>query len=107
MMRYILNDLIAFFENTERKQSSVDTTSPVEMLFEFYMHKGLPEAASLAVYRREVTKQMAHLPFSEQDAISCAVNALCAEQEKCALMEGIRLGARLILDLQSSKADTL
>ena len=100
MQKYIdqLNDFLVSLQTGERV---FDTISPLEMLFEFYIHESPPEAESLRGCRRALSAQTAHLSFTEQDGISCAVNALCAEQEKQALMEGIRLGARLVLELQN------
>lgn len=100
MQKYI-DRLKAFLVSLQTGEREFDAISPVEMLWEFYIHESPPEAEPLRACHAYFLEQIAHLSFPERNEISCAVNALCAEQEKQALMEGIRLGARLALELQS------
>lgn len=43
-----------------------------------------------------------NLDFAEQDAISCAINALCSAYDYTAFTEGFQLGAGSILQLLES-----
>lgn len=101
-MNHFIHQLQAFLESDEASRCAYDEISPAEMLFEFYSQARPPETPQLHGHRERVVQLTSHLSYREQDDILCAVNALCAEQEKYAMIEGIRLGAGAILALSDT-----
>lgn len=94
-----MQDIKKFFNTYNKQRSRYDAISPLQVLFEFYSHRSPPESQELLNLRAHVEELTSHLPYAEQDAFLCAVNELCAEQERYAVMEGICLGARTLLAL--------
>lgn len=94
-----------FFITYNKQRSFYDTISPLQALFEFYSLHSPPETPALQALRDRVEALTKHLPYAEQDALLRAVNELCAEQERYAVMEGICLGARTLLALTDTAED--
>ena len=94
-----MQDIKEFFISYNKQRSFYDTASPLQVLFEFYSHRSPPETQELQDLRAHVEALTEHLPYAERDAFLRAVNELCAEQERYAVMEGICLGARTLLAL--------
>ena len=94
-----MQDIKEFFITYNKQRSHYDAISPLQVLLEFYFHRSPPETQEVLALRARVEELTAHLPYTEQDAFLCAVNELCAEQERYAVMEGICLGARTLLAL--------
>ena len=100
-MKPNIDQLQDFLTAYNKERRGWDNISPVEMLYSFYIHHSPPEPDTLRSCHKAINHLVEHLSFKEQDGILCAVNALCAEQERCALLDGIHLGAQLMLELTS------
>lgn len=68
----------------------------LELLIFYYFDELSAESEETKKCRQKLNRMLKHLPFKENDRIQCAVNELCAEQERYAFLEGIRLGARML-----------
>ncbi len=76
--------------------------SLLDVLYAEYMNTDPVDQARLDSYYRQVEQYIQELPFHHRDQINCIMNALCAEQDRIAFLDGVRTGARLILELQES-----
>lgn len=53
----------------------------------------------IRAWNRALNQAMEGLPFEQEDAVSCACCALCAQYEYAAFTDGFQKGAALILGL--------
>ena len=73
--------------------------SLLDVLYAEYMNTDPVDQARLDSYYRQVEQYIQELPFHHRDQINCIMNALCAEQDRVAFRDGVRTGARLMLEL--------
>ena len=73
--------------------------SLLDVLYAEYMNTDPVDQARLDSYYRQVEQYIQELPFHHRDQINCIMNALCAEQDRVAFQDGVRTGARLMLEL--------
>lgn len=73
--------------------------SLLEVLYEQYMDTEPEDHDKIKAGFREIEDCVSALPFAQQDQICCTAAALCAEYERVAFRDGVRIGARMIFEL--------
>ena len=73
--------------------------SLLEVLYEQYMDTTPEGHDKVKAGFREMEDCVSALPFAQQDQICCTAAALCAECERVAFLDGVRIGARMIFEL--------
>ena len=86
-------------QKIKRQLCKEDDISVLDILYEEYMNTDPVDQARIGRCYRQMESYIRELPFESRDQISCSMIALCAEQERIAFLDGVRTGARLVLEL--------
>lgn len=79
------------------EMSGIETL--METLYQFYIEGGNRDNEKIKVCFQEIRQYTQILPFEEWDAVCTAVISLVAEQERVAFLDGLQVGAKLLLEL--------
>lgn len=71
----------------------------LDILYAEYMNTDPVDQARIDRHYQQVEQYIQDLPFENRNHINCIMNALCVEQDRIAFLDGVRTGARLILEL--------
>ena len=75
--------------------------SVTELLYQFYSSMEVDASGPVREAYRILEDCTRVLPFKEADKICSAANRMCVEYEQAAFVEGMLVGAKVILDLMA------
>ena len=78
-----------------------DISSLLEMLYYHYTEHNSAENQQIRNLFGRLEQCMNHLDLPERDGVEMIVSELCCAYEQAAFLEGMRVGARLIMELES------
>lgn len=81
----------------DAQQTNLDEV--LAALYAGYMNTNPIDQAQIDHHFQSVEKCTQTLRFHQRDQIFCAMTSLCAEQDRISFYDGVRTGARLILEL--------
>ena len=73
--------------------------SLMDTLYQFYMESGNQDDEKIKACFREIRYYTRNLSFEEGDAVCTSIITLLAEQERVAFLDGLQVGAQLLLEL--------
>ena len=76
-----------------------DAHSILEMLFTYYHECNNTDTCAVKTAFEDLYQQMHGMPLREMDRIVDAVCTLCREHEKAGFAEGVKVGIRLIQEI--------
>lgn len=76
-----------------------DAQSTLEMLFNYYHECNNTDTDAVKVAFENLYQLMHGMPLREMDRIVDAVCALCMEHERAGFVEGVKVGIRLIQEI--------
>ena len=71
----------------------------MEALYWAYVDSRGVDGAEICQCYQKLEQLLQELPWKKQNEIQCAVNELCATVERTAFLDGLRSGAKLMLEL--------
>ena len=75
------------------------TNEQLDVLYRHYMENRGADGEEVNRYYKKLYQLLEEFPRQKQNSIECAVNELCATVERTAFLDGIRTGAKLLLEL--------
>lgn len=74
----------------------------LEELYSSYVNTTPEDQDRIKAAFQELHAYIQGFSFTDQDQMLCIITALCAEHDRVVFLDGIRIGARLILELLES-----
>lgn len=71
----------------------------MELLYNAYREENRPEPENIRLHFAELNAILEKLPLEEMDVVWYRVCELCVAHEKTAFLDGVRIGARLVNEL--------
>ena len=89
----------AYFEEIPSDFFCDDIDSVSELLYRFYMETCVEETQVIRDRYAAIHSHISHLPLHQQDDIWDRICDICTEYERAAFLQGLHLGAKLMLEL--------
>ena len=97
MSQHIKN--LQHYLSTHVADQNADDLSPLEMLYQFYLEFCVIDTEAIRSQFAVLDGVLKNCTLTEQDLVADTLCAICTEHEKLAFLEGIRIGAQLILEV--------
>ena len=97
-----MNQLRAYVTEIKRSYGDKDIHLLLEMLSRTYCEYNPIDNDAIQNSFHDLESCLEHLPSRENDQVFDRVCALCVEYEKAAFLEGMRVGAQLVMELNGS-----
>jgi len=88
-----------YLDEYSTQQYTSAAESLIKLLYGAYMQYNPVETQKIRDAFQQMYARVAHLPYTEIDFLFQAVNDLYQQVEEAAFLEGIRVGARLAVEL--------
>lgn len=82
------------------KLMAVEPASVLEMLFEYYREQNRPETEVIRENFAHMSHILEKLPHGEMDLVWDRICDLCIAYQRMAFLDGLGIGAKLMIELQ-------
>lgn len=99
-MNVYIDQMKTYLDEYPPEYGQGNIQSLVDLLYWSYTQTNPVDSEKIRQTICAICDRLQSLPFSEMDFLTSQVNCLCAQTEEAAFQEGVRVGARLMLELR-------
>ena len=98
-MNPIINNLKSYLQQLDRSYGDPDTNGILEMIYQFYTEYNPIDNEEIRHQFHTLERFFDHLTPEDNDIVFDTVCRLCSSHERLAFLEGVHVGAALVMDL--------